>query len=126
MPCQIQRPDFSEYFSGNKVLPGARPAAHCYCGHQFGNFSGQLGDGATMYLGEVRRSATHRSCMAQGQAERGTSTSEAVALGCVGSTQQRAPMQTTRRSLTHDRHVVMMTDVARLRWSAKQHSVYAV
>lgn len=41
------------YFSGNKLLPGARPAAHCYCGHQFGSFSGQLGDGATMYLGEI-------------------------------------------------------------------------
>jgi uncharacterized protein YdiU (UPF0061 family) len=29
------------------------PASHCYCGHQFGSFSGQLGDGAAMYLGEV-------------------------------------------------------------------------
>jgi hypothetical protein len=45
--------EFAEYFSGNKVLPGAEPAAHCYCGHQFGSFAGQLGDGATMYLGEV-------------------------------------------------------------------------
>jgi uncharacterized protein YdiU (UPF0061 family) len=35
------------------LLPGSEPAAHCYCGHQFGAFSGQLGDGATMYLGEV-------------------------------------------------------------------------
>ncbi len=42
------REDFAEYFSGNKVLPGAQPAAHCYCGHQFGYFAGQLGDGATM------------------------------------------------------------------------------
>ena len=42
-----------KYFSGNNVLPGSEPAAHCYCGHQFGYFSGQLGDGATMYLGEV-------------------------------------------------------------------------
>ncbi|KAI6646551.1 Selenoprotein O [Oopsacas minuta] len=44
---------FVEYFSGNKVLPGSEPAAHCYCGHQFGYFSGQLGDGAAIYLGEV-------------------------------------------------------------------------
>ena len=44
---------YAEFFSGNKVIPGSRPAAHCYCGHQFGNFAGQLGDGATMYLGEV-------------------------------------------------------------------------
>ncbi|XP_056429717.1 protein adenylyltransferase SelO, mitochondrial isoform X2 [Hyla sarda] len=41
------------YFSGNRLLPGSQPAAHCYCGHQFGNFAGQLGDGAAMYLGEV-------------------------------------------------------------------------
>lgn len=46
-------PEFAEYFSGNKVFAGAEPAAHCYCGHQFGSFAGQLGDGATMYLGEV-------------------------------------------------------------------------
>jgi len=52
-PDQVARPDFAEYFAGNNVLPGAEPAAHCYCGHQFGAFSGQLGDGATMYLGEV-------------------------------------------------------------------------
>ena len=38
---------------GNEIAKGARPAAHCYCGHQFGYFSGQLGDGATMYLGEL-------------------------------------------------------------------------
>lgn len=40
-------------FSGNRLLPGAEPAAHCYCGHQFGSFAGQLGDGAAVYLGEV-------------------------------------------------------------------------
>lgn len=41
------------FFSGNALLPGTEPAAHCYCGHQFGQFAGQLGDGAAMYLGEV-------------------------------------------------------------------------
>lgn len=35
-------------------MPGAQPHAHCYCGHQFGSFAGQLGDGAAMYLGEVQ------------------------------------------------------------------------
>lgn len=29
-------------------------AAHVYCGHQFGNFAGQLGDGAAMYLGDLK------------------------------------------------------------------------
>lgn len=39
--------------AGNKLMPGAQPHAHAYCGHQFGSFAGQLGDGAAMYLGEV-------------------------------------------------------------------------
>ncbi|XP_048731129.2 protein adenylyltransferase SelO, mitochondrial-like [Ostrea edulis] len=52
-PGQIERKDFAEFFSGNKLLPGSDTAAHCYCGHQFGYFSGQLGDGAAMYLGEI-------------------------------------------------------------------------
>nr|XP_006633308.1 PREDICTED: selenoprotein O [Lepisosteus oculatus] len=43
-----------EYLSGSRVMPGSEPAAHCYCGHQFGHFAGQLGDGAACYLGEVR------------------------------------------------------------------------
>lgn len=43
-----------EYLSGSKVIPGSEPAAHCYCGHQFGQFAGQLGDGAACYLGEVK------------------------------------------------------------------------
>ncbi|CAL8374877.1 unnamed protein product [Arctogadus glacialis] len=43
-----------EYLSGSKVMPGSEPAAHCYCGHQFGSFAGQLGDGAACYLGEVK------------------------------------------------------------------------
>ncbi|XP_041833016.1 selenoprotein O2 isoform X2 [Melanotaenia boesemani] len=43
-----------EYLSGSRLLPGSEPAAHCYSGHQFGLFAGQLGDGAVMYLGEVK------------------------------------------------------------------------
>ncbi|KAJ8307321.1 hypothetical protein KUTeg_015405 [Tegillarca granosa] len=50
---ETEREDFAEYFSGNKLLPGSETAAHCYCGHQFGYFSGQLGDGAAIYLGEI-------------------------------------------------------------------------
>lgn len=47
-----------EYLSGSRRLPGSEPAAHCYSRHQFGLFSGQLGDGAALYLGEVE-SCTH-------------------------------------------------------------------
>ena len=46
---QVKRAEFAEHFSGNTKLPGSQTAAHCYCGHQFGSFAGQLGDGAAMY-----------------------------------------------------------------------------
>ena len=32
--ADVAKPEFVQYFSGVTVLPGARPAAHCYCGHQ--------------------------------------------------------------------------------------------
>jgi uncharacterized protein YdiU (UPF0061 family) len=41
-------------------MPGSERAAHCYCGHQFGSFAGQLGDGAAIYLGEVLASSGRR------------------------------------------------------------------
>jgi uncharacterized protein YdiU (UPF0061 family) len=43
------------FLGGNSTIPdsGCEPYAHCYCGHQFGSFAGQLGDGASMYLGEI-------------------------------------------------------------------------
>lgn len=50
---EFERKDAAELLCGNKLLAGSEPAAHCYCGHQFGHFAGQLGDGAAMYLGEV-------------------------------------------------------------------------
>lgn len=49
----MEREDAAEYFGGNKAFTGADPVANCYCGFQFGYFSGQLGDGAAMTLGEV-------------------------------------------------------------------------
>lgn len=45
---EVERPEFVEYFSGNRLLPSSETYAHCYCGHQFGYFAGQLGDGAAM------------------------------------------------------------------------------
>jgi len=47
--------DVEKYLGGNEVIPnsGCIPYAQAYCGHQFGSFAGQLGDGASMYLGEV-------------------------------------------------------------------------
>lgn len=45
--------ELTECFAGNKLLSGSETAAHCYAGHQFGNFAGQLGDGTVVYLGEI-------------------------------------------------------------------------
>ena len=39
--------------SGNQPLPGTRPLASVYSGHQFGVWAGQLGDGRAILLGEV-------------------------------------------------------------------------
>ncbi|MSQ70596.1 MAG: YdiU family protein [Betaproteobacteria bacterium] len=47
------RPEFVEYFSGNRPLPGAEPLAAVYAGHQFGTFMRQLGDGRAILLGEA-------------------------------------------------------------------------
>jgi serine/tyrosine/threonine adenylyltransferase len=38
--------------AGNTLLPGMRPYAACYGGHQFGHWAGQLGDGRAINLGE--------------------------------------------------------------------------
>lgn len=54
---QALTPEFTLAMSGNTVLEGSEPAAHCYAGYQFQMFSGQLGDGAAMYLGEVGESS---------------------------------------------------------------------
>jgi len=50
---EIKKPDIANYLSGNQLLPGSQPIAHCYCGHQFGQFAGQLGDGRAISLGEI-------------------------------------------------------------------------
>jgi uncharacterized protein YdiU (UPF0061 family) len=45
---------FAEFFSGNTLMKGSIPISHNYCGHQFGVFAGQLGDGRAISLGDVR------------------------------------------------------------------------
>jgi uncharacterized protein YdiU (UPF0061 family) len=41
------------YLSGNQLVPNSTPISHCYCGHQFGIFAGQLGDGRAITLGDT-------------------------------------------------------------------------
>ncbi len=42
-----------DMLSGNQVPVGAAPLAQVYAGHQFGGWSGQLGDGRANLLGEI-------------------------------------------------------------------------
>lgn len=46
-------PDFVEYFSGNRLIPGSEPISAIYAGHQFGVWVPQLGDGRAILLGEA-------------------------------------------------------------------------
>ena len=39
-------------FAGQKIVNGMQPFAHCYGGHQFGQWAGQLGDGRAISIGE--------------------------------------------------------------------------
>ncbi|MFT3859083.1 MAG: YdiU family protein [Aquabacterium sp.] len=49
----LDTPEGAAVFAGNVVPEGAQPIAQAYAGHQFGRFSGQLGDGRALLLGEV-------------------------------------------------------------------------
>ncbi|WP_176737109.1 protein adenylyltransferase SelO [Oligoflexus tunisiensis] len=42
-----------EILAGNRLVPGMRPYAARYGGHQFGHWAGQLGDGRAITLGEI-------------------------------------------------------------------------
>ncbi len=49
----MQGDEALQAFTGNTVLPGTRPLASVYSGHQFGHWAGQLGDGRAILLGEL-------------------------------------------------------------------------
>ncbi|HCH64483.1 MAG: hypothetical protein CL927_00480 [Deltaproteobacteria bacterium] len=51
--AHLKRSDWLEVLAGNRVMPGMKPYAACYGGHQFGNWAGQLGDGRAITLGEL-------------------------------------------------------------------------
>lgn len=52
-PAALTTPEGVAILAGNRVPEGAEPLAQAYAGHQFGNFSPQLGDGRAILLGEV-------------------------------------------------------------------------
>ncbi len=49
----MQGDEALQAFTGNALLPGSRPLASVYSGHQFGVWAGQLGDGRAILLGET-------------------------------------------------------------------------
>ena len=50
-PEVLEKPDSAAWFTGNLTIPGSRPLAQAYAGHQYGHFTG-LGDGRALLLGE--------------------------------------------------------------------------
>ena len=66
-PALADDPQFAAVFGGSAVLDGMDPHAHCYGGHQFGNWAGQLGDGRAIALGEVvDRDGRHQTLQLKG------------------------------------------------------------
>ena len=49
----LSTPAGTAILAGNSIAPGSQPIALAYAGHQFGNFTPQLGDGRAILLGEV-------------------------------------------------------------------------
>ena len=52
-PELVADPRFAAVVAGSTALDGMDPHAHCYGGHQFGSWAGQLGDGRAIALGEI-------------------------------------------------------------------------
>jgi len=52
-PAWLASPEGVEVLTGNRIPDGAEPIATAYSGHQFGQFSPQLGDGRAILLGEL-------------------------------------------------------------------------
>jgi uncharacterized protein YdiU (UPF0061 family) len=61
-PAEAGRPEFAAILAGASPLPGARPFAACYGGHQFGSWAGQLGDGRAIGLGDVPTTNPDLAC----------------------------------------------------------------
>jgi len=53
MKLNMEQKYLADIFSGNKLLPNAKPISLAYAGHQFGHFVPQLGDGRAVLLGEI-------------------------------------------------------------------------
>jgi serine/tyrosine/threonine adenylyltransferase len=50
---EAEEAQLAAWFSGAEPVPDSETAALAYCGHQFGHFNPQMGDGRALLLGEV-------------------------------------------------------------------------
>jgi uncharacterized protein YdiU (UPF0061 family) len=57
--AQVNSDAFVQAMSGNQLLEGMISYSHCYGGHQFGHWAGQLGDGRAIALGEIEHKGKH-------------------------------------------------------------------
>lgn len=64
--ADMASPELAAVLGGNSLLPGMKPYAACYGGHQFGSWSGQLGDGRAITLGEVVHEGQHLEVQLKG------------------------------------------------------------
>jgi uncharacterized protein YdiU (UPF0061 family) len=60
---------FLDVFSGSTIQPKTKPYAMAYAGHQFGNWSGQLGDGRAINLFEVEYNKKRWAIQLKGSGE---------------------------------------------------------
>ncbi|MFC5499857.1 YdiU family protein [Caenimonas terrae] len=65
-PDWLASPPGLDVLTGNRLLPGGRPLASVYSGHQFGVWAGQLGDGRAILLGEIDSPAGPRELQLKG------------------------------------------------------------
>jgi len=56
---KAKREEFEKFFSGSLIFPNMKTSSHCYVGHQFGVFAGQLGDGRAISLGDFYNSVNN-------------------------------------------------------------------
>ncbi len=57
---ELDEQALANYFAGNRIPQGAVPLAMVYAGHQFGNYTPQLGDGRAILLGDIQTPSGER------------------------------------------------------------------
>ena len=55
----IEGNNWLKILSGNGKIVGMETYSHCYAGHQFGHWAGQLGDGRAIALGEIEHAGQY-------------------------------------------------------------------